>query len=131
MENKKVSGESDRQTNKRNLFQRGIITIVIGFVFSIILALFFGGYSFWLFPGLLVISLGVADVLNKVYFIAKGKKSKDLWIGMTVFFIGFSGYLSVMTHVMLALIQTITMLVMIIGFIVIVKALISSSNHKE
>jgi|GEM_PF-2817384 len=129
--NKGLEKRSWRNIDKEKFFGGAIVKIVVGLTLFVFLATFFGGHSFWLFPGLVVIFLGVIDILNKIYYLATDSYSKSLSTGQMVFFVGLAGYLSIIPHPVLALAQTIAILIMLAGIVLIVRALLSSSARAE
>jgi len=97
----------------------GFAVFILGVVVTIFLWWFFGGLGFWSLPGFALMLAGLGEILYKVYSIRISERSSALHGGMLTFFIGIAMYFSFASHVMLGMLQIISLAVMVMGIIAV------------
>jgi len=95
----------------------GLVTIIAGAIITGFLWWFFGSFGFWELPGLLILLVGIAEVLYKVFIAQTNQRSARLHGGLIIMFIGFASYLSFSAHIMLGVYQIISLAIIAIGII--------------
>lgn len=119
-----MATENIWQKLKANGLIGGFATIIAGIVITTFLWWFFSGFGFWELPGLAILFIGVAEIFYTVYRTSTGKKLTWIHGGLLVLFIGVSGYLSFVSHVMLGTLQIVSLAVMVIGIILLAIGII-------
>ena len=94
--------------------------IAFGAILTTVLWWLFGGIGFWSLPGLIVLFIGFAEIINKVLV------AKDLRVGLIVLFVGLASYLSFGMHVVLGVLQLLSIAVIALGLIILAKEFISA-----
>ncbi len=100
---------------KTNHAVRGFSFLTLGIILTLFLYLFFSGFGFWVFPGLLVLFLGLGDVLFVSYKTATRRGSGLIHGGLLTLFLGIAMYLSLAGHVMLGLLQMVSLGIIAVG----------------
>ena len=115
---------------KMNHAVRGFAIAVTGIIVAVFLVWFFGGFSFWVLPGLAILFVGIGEILYTIYAVYVGKKSTWTHAGLLVLFAGISVYVSLASHVMLGTLQIISFAVMLIGVLLLVVGIVSHPKSK-
>jgi hypothetical protein len=105
------------QDMKVNHAIRGFATLVTGIIITLVLWWFFSGFSFLTLPGVAILFIGVAEILYSVYGSLTDKKSRWVHAGLLLSLIGVAGYLSLASHVMLAILMIASLAMLVIGLI--------------
>ncbi|MHA1964689.1 MAG: hypothetical protein ACXACG_01870 [Candidatus Thorarchaeota archaeon] len=97
----------------------GIVGELEILVFGVIISLFsywlFGGFGYWLWPGLVIVFIGLSELITK----QAGKA--DLRVGLLVTFFGLASYLAFVMHVLLGGLQILSVVVLVIGIILLIR----------
>jgi hypothetical protein len=110
-----MTEESTTQSGKIAGIVGELEIMVLGVIVLIICAWLFGGFGYWLWPGLVIVFIGLSNLLTKQI----GKA--ELRIGMLLTFIGLASFLSFVPHVLLGGLQIISVVILVIGLILLVK----------
>ena len=104
----------------------GFITIITGIIITIFLWWFFGGFWFGELPGLAILFIGIAEISYIIYGAITDKKSLLLHAGFLILFIGIAGYISFAGHVLLGILQIVSIIAMVIGILLLIIGIIST-----
>jgi hypothetical protein len=107
------------QDMKMNHAIRGFTVIVVGIIITIFLWWFFSGFGFWQVPGMAILFIGLAEILYTAYGSVAKKKSGLLHAGLLLFLVGVAGYLSLMSHVMLATLLVVSLAILVVGLVLV------------
>lgn len=89
--------------------------MVFGLIVLLFCAWLFGGFGYWLWPGLVILFIGLSELLTK-----KLGKAELRW-GLLLTLFGLASYLSFMLHVLLGGLQILSIVVLVIGLILLIR----------
>jgi hypothetical protein len=112
------------QDMKMNHAIRGLTTLVTGVIATVFLWWFFNGFGFWTLPGVTILLIGLAEILYTAYGSITEKKSIWIHAGLLLSFVGVAGYISFVSHVMLAIFLIVFSAAMVIGLILCIIGII-------
>jgi len=100
-----------------------VLLISLGIVLVLLFCLFLGGFGYWIFPGMFLVSLGVANTIT-LYLEKKNSSTTQnkTHLGISLILIGVSGLVSTIPHVLLGLLQIMSFIVIAIGVIILIVA---------
>ncbi|MFW9788717.1 MAG: hypothetical protein ACFFE2_14885 [Candidatus Thorarchaeota archaeon] len=102
-----------------NVASVGIVGQLEIMVFGIVVTLFswwlFGGFGYWLWPGLVIVFIGLSELITKQIGIM------ELRVGMLVTLFGLASYLSFSVHVLMGGYQILSMVVLVIGILLLIR----------
>lgn len=103
----------------------GVLAVVVaGIILTAFLWWFFGGFGFWTLPGILLLFVGVAETLSRAYIAVADKKSTTLRMGLVVLFVGLAGYITFAGHVLLGILQMLSIAIAVIGILVFIIGIV-------
>ncbi|NLT16850.1 MAG: hypothetical protein GXY11_04410 [Clostridiales bacterium] len=105
--------------------KKNIVVICAGVALALLTCLFFGGFGYWALPGLAVLSQGIAGLLIPVL---KSKTARPKW-GVRIFCIGVAGIVSFAPHVMLGIMQVVSVLAAVAGAVLFLTAGIGKNQN--
>ncbi len=100
-----------------------LVLLVVGIVCTLLLSLYFGGFGYWDFPGLLILAVAFGLILSKAFSLDR-RGSRGVWLtGIYFVLIGLAGFLSFVGPILFGLLQMLSLLIVVVGIILIVVAL--------
>src|SRR3989304_6202903 len=104
-------------------FAPGIATIIVGLIVTIFFLLISSGPTIILLPGLAVFFVGLANILYLAYLAATKQAVRNLQAGLALTLIGLAVVLSLLWHPLFYFWLIPSMILLIAGFIIVVRSL--------
>jgi len=114
-----VSIAQKQSVAKKQVATGAIILLVVGALCTLFLSLFFSGFGYWDFPGLLIIAIALGMILTRAF----GPRGHGiLSVGVFLLLIGLAGLASFIGFVFLGLLQILSVIMLVSGVILLILA---------
>jgi hypothetical protein len=110
-----MTEESTTQSGKIAGIVAELEILILGVIVLIACTWLFGGFGYWLWPGLVILFISLSELLTKQI----GKV--ELRVGLLVTFIGLASLLSFLPHVLLGGLQILSVVILVIGLVLLIK----------
>ena len=114
-----MTEESTTQSVKSAGIVGELEIMVFGLIIVLACAWLFGGFGYWLWPGLVILFIGLSELLTKQM------DKTELRSGLLLTFFGLASYLSFMMHVLLGGLQIFSVVVLVLGLVLLVRGFMS------